>query len=124
MAQFHRKCLRVFIAAVSLVSFPGQFNPVNALGSAQGKTIELNGLPYYAGNVAVSQILDVPVAVHERLCISDIDIFPLTVISSNASSFTGHELDEIVSDYSHRDDVFNTAFLKGTPKDQNLSQVL
>lgn len=102
------------MVALSFVSFLGIFSPVNALSSAQGKTIELNGVPYFVGNVAVSQILEVPVSIYEEPCLSDIDIFPLTVISSNASSFTGQELDETVSDYMHRDDVFNTAFLKGT----------
>ena len=111
------------MVALSLVSFLGIFNSVNALSSAQGKTIELNGVPYFVGDVAVSQVLDVPVSIYEEPCISDIDIFPLTVISSNASSFTGQDLDEIVSDYMHRDDVFNTAFLKGT-NPLSLSQVL
>lgn len=102
------------MTALSVVSFLGIFNPVNGLSSAQGRTIELNGVPYYVGNVAVSQILDVPVSIYEELCISDVEIFPLTIISSNTSSFTGQELAGIVSDYTNRDDVFNAAFLKGT----------
>ncbi|KAJ5688316.1 hypothetical protein N7536_010935 [Penicillium majusculum] len=112
MAQFHRQWARAFMTALSVVSFLGIFNPVNGLSSAQGRTIELNGVPYYVGNVAVSQILDVPVSIYEELCISDVEIFPLTIISSNTSSFTGQELAGIVSDYTNRDDVFNAAFLK------------
>jgi hypothetical protein len=123
MAEIHGLSARAFMVALSLVSFLGIFNSVNALSSAQGKTIELNGVPYFISDVAVSQVLDVPVSIYEEPWISDIDIFPLTVISSNASSFTGQDLDEIVSDYMHRDDVFNTAFLKGT-NPLSLSQVL
>jgi hypothetical protein len=65
------------------------------------------------GEAAISQLMGVPASTYGTLSLEDVDLFPLTVMSSNKSRFTGHQLDSIVSDYMNRDDVFNSAFLDG-----------
>ncbi|KAL2820955.1 amidase signature domain-containing protein [Aspergillus cavernicola] len=87
------------------------FTTVNALTLAGGRVTELHGIPYYIGDVAVSQFLDLSAFSVSNATLSDVDVVPLTVIASNSTSFTGHELNETVSDYIDRDDVFSSAFL-------------
>jgi hypothetical protein len=113
MVQFHRKSTKAFVSLLCALPLLGVFTKANAFISAAGRLIELNGIPYYMGNVAVSRILDLPESTYEDVNLPDTDVFPLTVISSNASSFTGKELNGIVSEYANRDDVFQAAFLKG-----------
>ncbi|KAJ5771921.1 hypothetical protein N7520_002450 [Penicillium odoratum] len=48
---------------------------------------------------------------YDTLNLEDVDLFPLTVISTNSSSFTGNQLSSILSDYMDREDVFSSAFL-------------
>ncbi|KAL3479099.1 amidase signature domain-containing protein [Aspergillus californicus] len=79
-----------------------------------GRVTELNGIPYYVGDVAVSQLqlTGLPASTFDNVTLFDADVFPLTVISSNSSTFTGCEINATVSDYLDRDDVFSPAFLK------------
>jgi hypothetical protein len=86
---------------------------VNAQPYSRGIVTALNGIPYYVGDVAISQIMDVSASTYDTLNLEDADLFPLTVMSSNDSQFTGPQLNSIVLDYMGRDDVFNSAFLGG-----------
>ncbi|KAJ5771067.1 uncharacterized protein N7511_003118 [Penicillium nucicola] len=81
---------------------------------AHGRVTELNGVPYYVGDVAVARMLDIPNAVSAMVDQDDTDLFPLTIISTKASVFNGIELNETISSFMREDDVFSAAFLKVT----------
>ncbi|KAL3449918.1 amidase signature domain-containing protein [Aspergillus insuetus] len=81
---------------------------VNA-DTAHGRVTVLNGIPYYVGDIAVARMPEVAVSAPNLL--PDVDVMPITVISSNSSSFTSSELDGVIADYLARDDVFSTSFL-------------
>lgn len=102
-----------FVAILTAGLSLGLLSTANAKQYAHGRVTELNGIPYYVGEAAISQIMGVPASTYGTLSLEDVDLFPLTVMSSNKSRFTGHQLDSIVSDYMDRDDVFNSAFLDG-----------
>jgi hypothetical protein len=89
---------------------------VNAEGQAHGRVTMLDSIPYYVGDVSVSQLLDVPASTLDSVTLSDIEVFPMTVISSNSSTYTGAEFTAVVDDYLARDDVFSLAFLKSELK--------
>jgi hypothetical protein len=81
--------------------------------SAHGRVTELNGTPYYVGDVAVSQMLDLPASIFNKFDQDDVDIFPLTIISTKTTRFNAVDLNRTISDFVRRDDVFSDAFLKG-----------
>jgi hypothetical protein len=99
-------------AAVLLGALPvfALFVSVNA-NTAHGRVTVLNGIPYYVGDIAVARIPEVAVFSPNQM--PDIDVMPITVISSNSSSFTSTEFDGVIADYLARDDVFSTSFLSG-----------
>ncbi|GKZ48282.1 hypothetical protein AbraIFM66951_012045 [Aspergillus brasiliensis] len=80
-----------------------------AAETARGRVTVLNGIPYYVGDVAVARIPEVAVSAPNLL--PDVDVMPITVISSNSSSFTSSEFEGIIADYLARDDVFSSSFL-------------
>lgn len=98
------------LCAASLL---GMFARASAASSSQGRVTVLDGIPYYVGGVSVSQLLDVPTSSLDIKNLPDVDVIPMTVVSSKASTFTGQDLNRIVSDYISQDDVFSSAFLSG-----------
>jgi hypothetical protein len=97
----------------SIAAFIGLFAAPVASGSAHGRVTELNGIPYYVGDDAVSQMLDLPASILNEVDQGDVDVFPLTIIPSKTSTFNHIELNKRISDFVCGDDVFNRAFLKG-----------
>ncbi|KAL3486213.1 amidase signature domain-containing protein [Aspergillus germanicus] len=95
----------VLLGALSVFEL---FVSVNA-DTAHGRVAILNGIPYYVGDIAVARIPEVVVSAPNLL--PDVDVMPITVISSNFSSFTSSEFDGVIADYLARDDVFSTSFL-------------
>jgi hypothetical protein len=79
----------------------------------------LNGVPYYVGDIAVAHIPEV--AVSSSNLLPDVDVLPITVISSNSSSFSGTEFDGVIADYLARDDVFSISFLSGENKPYSIN---
>lgn len=99
---------------LSLVAaWTGLFVVPVASRSAHGRVTELGGIPYFVGDVAVSQILDLPISISGDLDQTDVDLFPLTIISSETSVFTGAELNETITEFMRKDDVFSPSFLQG-----------
>ncbi|KAJ6091605.1 hypothetical protein N7467_003574 [Penicillium canescens] len=98
----------------SIAACIGLFAAPVASRSAHGRVTELNGIPYYVGDVAVSQMLDLPASILSEVDQGDVDVFPLTIISSKTSIFNGIELNKTISDFVRGDDVFSPAFLKVT----------
>ncbi|ODM23164.1 hypothetical protein SI65_00753 [Aspergillus cristatus] len=84
---------------------------VNAENLARGRVTVLDGIPYYVGDIPVSQLLHVPPSTLDSTDLSNVDILPMTVVSSNSSELTGSELNATIAEYSTRDDVFSSAFL-------------
>ena len=97
----------------SIAACIGLFAAPVASRSAHGRVTELNGVPYYVGDVAVSQMLDLPASILSEVDQGDVDVFPLTIISSKASILNGMELNKMISDFVSGDDVFSPAFLQG-----------
>ena len=109
MFRSHPPWAMPLLCAASLL---GIFTYASAVSSAPGRVTVLDGIPYYIGGVPVSQLLDVPASsLHASL--PDVDVIPMTVVSSHIETFTGKELNDIMSDYISRDDVFSSAFLNG-----------
>lgn len=105
----------------SIAAFIGLFAAPVASRSAHGRVMELNGIPYYVGDVAVSQMLDLPASILKEVDQGYVDVFPLTIISSKSLSFNGLELNKSISDFVRGDDVFSPAFLKGqSPRFQQI----
>lgn len=98
-----------FLATVCI----GLFAAPVASKSAHGRVTELNGIPFYVSDVAVSQILELPVSLSKDLGQSDVDVFPLTIISSDTSVLTGKELNQTITEFMRKDDVFCPSFLEG-----------
>jgi hypothetical protein len=98
---------------LGVASFLGMFAYARSASISQGRVTVLDGIPYYVGGVPVSQLLDVPTSSLDIENLPDVDVIPMTVVTSNASTFIGQELNNIVSDYISRDDVFSSAFLSG-----------
>lgn len=113
MARSHPLWAMPLMTLLCTASILGISARVNAVSSSQGRVTVLDGIPYYVGGVAVSQLLDVPTSSLHVEDLPDVDVIPMTVFSSNASTFTGQELNSILSDYIARDDVFSSAFLSG-----------
>ncbi|KAL4863997.1 hypothetical protein BDV12DRAFT_206061 [Aspergillus spectabilis] len=82
---------------------------VSADNIAHGRVTVLDGIPYYVGEIAVARLSDVPLSAQNPL--PDIDVLPLTIISSNSTTFNGAEFDATVAEYLTSDDVFSDAFL-------------
>ncbi|KAL4963957.1 amidase signature domain-containing protein [Aspergillus stella-maris] len=76
---------------------------------AHGRVTVLDGISYYVGDIPVAQLSHVPFPV--SISLPDVDVVPMTAISSSSWTFTAHELDATIADYLERDDVFSTAFL-------------
>lgn len=113
MTKFYSHWTSSLVAILATGLSLGMLSTANAKQYAHGRVTELNGIPYYVGDVAISQIMGVSASTYSTLSLEDVDLFPLTVMSSNKSCFTGHQLNSIVSNYMDRDDVFNSAFLDG-----------
>lgn len=90
----------------------GIFGYASEASVSPGRVTVIDGIPYYIGGVPVSQLLDVPASTLD-VNFPDVDVIPMTVISSHSETFTGKELNGIVTDYISRDDVFSSAFLNG-----------
>lgn len=86
----------------SIAAFIGLFAAPVASSSAHGRVTELNGIPYYVGDIAVSQMLDLPASILNEVDQGDVDVFPLTIISSKTSTFNHIELNKTISDFSWR----------------------
>ncbi|KAL5343542.1 amidase signature enzyme [Aspergillus crustosus] len=82
---------------------------VGADNIAQGRVTVLNGVPYYVGDIAVARLPDIPLSALNPL--PDIDVLPMTVISSESDTFTAAEFNSTVAEYLVNDDVFSEAFL-------------
>lgn len=89
------------------------FDYTVAASIANGRVTVIDSIPYYVGGVPVSQLLDVSSSSFNVENLPAVDVIPMTVISSNTSTFTGNDLNSIVSEYVSQDDVFNSAFLNG-----------
>jgi hypothetical protein len=113
MSRSHPLWAMPLLCAASLL---GIFTYVSAVSIAPGRVTVLDGIPYYIGGVPVSQLLDVPASSLDAN-LPDVDVIPMTVVSSHTETFTGKELNDIVSDYISRDDVFSSAFLNGKSLD-------
>lgn len=113
MARFYTKRLitsKILLCAVSLIHM---FDYTVAASIANGRVTVIDSIPYYVGGVPVSQLLDVSSSSFNVENLPAVDVIPMTVISSNTSTFTGNDLNSIVSEYVSQDDVFNSAFLNG-----------
>lgn len=76
----------------------------------KGKLVSLHGINYWVGGVSVSR-LPSSAQVNWNWTVSD--IVPLTVIRTNASTFTSGSLKETVATFTASDDVFGLGFLEG-----------
>ncbi|KAJ5678862.1 hypothetical protein N7462_007106 [Penicillium macrosclerotiorum] len=74
-----------------------------------GKLTTLNGINYYVGGVAVSK-LSISVTINWNW--TNADLVPLTVIRSNATTFTSDDLEESIAKFKTSDDVFGPDFLE------------
>ncbi|KAL4907003.1 hypothetical protein BDW74DRAFT_190002 [Aspergillus multicolor] len=76
---------------------------------AHGRVTVLDGISYYVGDIPVAHLSNVPSSASTAL--PDVDVVPMTAMSSNSSTFAADEYDAIIADYLERDDVFSTPFL-------------
>ncbi|KAJ6125743.1 hypothetical protein N7523_003363 [Penicillium sp. IBT 18751x] len=74
-----------------------------------GKLVVLNGINYYAGGIAVSALLPLPAF---NLTSTDGDLIPLTVIRSDKDKFTYVDMEEVISNFTQSDDVFQHGFME------------
>ncbi|KAJ5666468.1 uncharacterized protein N7477_008916 [Penicillium maclennaniae] len=74
-----------------------------------GKLVVLNGINYYAGGIAVSALLPLP---SFNLTSTDGDLIPLTVIRSDKDKFTYGDMEEVISNFTQSDDVFQHGFME------------
>ena len=74
-----------------------------------GTTVRLNGVPYYVPPDAVgrlpSNITRIP---------GDFGLLPITVVSTNSSSFGNGDFQTLRTSFSETDDVFQDGFLQGS----------
>ncbi|KAL4800106.1 amidase signature domain-containing protein [Aspergillus venezuelensis] len=82
---------------------------IRADALAHGRVTVLDGISYYIGDIPVAQLPHVPFPA--SISFSDVDVMPMTAISSSSWTFTADELDATITEYLERDDVFSTAFL-------------
>ncbi|KAJ5470432.1 hypothetical protein N7530_007789 [Penicillium desertorum] len=99
MVKLYSYCTSSLVTALTAGLALGMLSTVNAQPYSRGIVTALNGIPYYVGDVAISQIMDVSASTYDTLNLEDADLFPLTVMSSNNSQFTGPQLNSIVLDY-------------------------
>ncbi|KAL4955899.1 amidase signature domain-containing protein [Aspergillus filifer] len=76
---------------------------------AHGRVTVLDGISYYVGDIPVAQLSHMPLSASNFL--PDVDVVPMTAISTSSWTFTADKLDATIADYLERDDVFSTAFL-------------
>lgn len=76
----------------------------------KGKLISLNGVDYLAGGVAVSQ-LSSSRTLNWNWTLAD--IVPLTIVRTNATTFTSNELEKSITGFQLSDDVFALGFMEG-----------
>ncbi|KAA8642558.1 hypothetical protein EYZ11_009983 [Aspergillus tanneri] len=81
-----------------------------AAGAAvpNGQTISLNGIPYYISGIPVSTIQGHNSSLFDMSLVEGIDIIPFSVIPITPTT----RIDSLLSDYTQRDDVFQSAFLR------------
>ncbi|KAJ5243430.1 uncharacterized protein N7469_001757 [Penicillium citrinum] len=75
----------------------------------KGKLISLNGVDYLAGGVAVSQ-LSSSRTLNWNWTLAD--IVPLTIVRTNATTFTSNELEKSITGFQLSDDVFALGFME------------
>ncbi|KAJ5974586.1 hypothetical protein N7481_011796 [Penicillium waksmanii] len=75
----------------------------------KGKLVSLDGINYWVGGIAVSRLPSSAI-VNWNWTVSD--IVPLTVIRTNATTFTSDNLKETVATFTASDDVFGLSFLE------------
>ncbi|RMY03271.1 hypothetical protein D0868_07547 [Hortaea werneckii] len=76
-----------------------------------GTVVTLGGVPYYSGGTPVAML---SVASGHELhtpTLLDADVFPMTVIRTNHSTFGIAEFNETISSFNDKDDVFSRDFL-------------
>lgn len=75
-----------------------------------GKLASIDGINYWVGSTAVSRI---PSAASLNWTWTESDIVPLTVVRTNATTFTSGDLEETIARFTSSDDVFTPGFLEG-----------
>jgi len=76
----------------------------------KGKLVSLNGVDYLAGGVAVSQLSS---SRNLNWNWTLADTVPLTIVRTNATTFTSNELEKIITGFQLSDDVFAPGFMEG-----------
>lgn len=88
---------------------------VNATASVldNGRAVNINGIRYYVGGIAVSKLNGISENELNAAVTPDVDVIPLTIIRTEEAVFTETALQEILSNYTASDDVFQDGFLQG-----------
>lgn len=76
-----------------------------------GLTLQLNNVPYYVPPQSIGVISQPANNSKAR----DFDLVPITVVTSNYGKFGQDELENITTEFSGIDDVFQDGFLQGAP---------
>lgn len=77
-----------------------------------GLTVELNGVAYHLPPQPVGRLVGWE---SNATATNELDIRPITVISSDIDRLTAERLRDLSTDFSRSDDVFQDAFLEGIP---------
>lgn len=98
--------MRLLTALLTSVLLP---ETVSCTFTSTGQTVELDGIPYYLPAEPVSTLNE------ETLLLSKASasggLIPLTVIVTNDTQYSGHDLQTTISSYTAADDVFSSGFL-------------
>lgn len=76
-----------------------------------GTVVTLGGAPYYSGGIPVATLSVASGHKLQTLAPLDSDVFPTTVIRTNNSALSISELNDTISSFIDRDDVFTQDFL-------------
>ena len=87
-------------------------NGANAASRKSGSTIEVDNIYYYVPPVSVSQLALGPEQL-KSAAVSGEDLIPLTVMTTNFTSFDQSALKTLIESYAAVDDVFSPGFLQG-----------
>lgn len=75
-----------------------------------GKLVSLNGLDYWAGGIAASELSP---SRNINWNWSSADIVPLTIVKTNWTIFSSKELEKTITEFQSSDDVFSPGFMEG-----------